>query len=348
MSPSSSFTPFGVPATAAQWLGRGHHCAASGHPDDLRIALDCYDRARDCIGGRATDPEQLRLLGLAWMNRGNMLQSLRRPGDLAAALDAYDASLAAFASLAAHPGIANHVAAAELNRGQTHRRLGNLPAAHADFTRAVHRLEPLLAAGPPDLAPARNAAGATAALAELELAAGAAAAVLSLTPRARDWLAPFAARDLIAATLALDLARLELTARTVNLDHTGLADFTDLLEATLALAVNWRGDRHPTATALAAALFELGATAYADHQPQFLLEFLRDALDPTTGPAPFAGDTTFHAIAAASLRRLRADLARPRALSADDARAHHLLALARSLAAPTPWLRDPAPTPFTP
>ncbi len=329
------------PHSAEHWLERGHRCAAGGTAEDLREALACYDRARASITGNTADPAALHLLGLAWMNRGNILQQSPAAADLTAAINAYDAALAAFASILARSGVANSAATARLNRGYAQQRAGNTAAALTDFNHAWHELDALAAAGDP--AAPRNAAGAAINLAHLRLAADAPAAeILPLLADARRHLGELPATDAIAATLCLEAARLELLARLPDLANDTLAAFTDLIESALGLAADWHHRDHPTADELAAQLFRLGATAYARLQPHFLLEFLRDALDPATGPAPFAALPRFHRIAAESLAALRADAARPRLLRADDPAAAAWAALARDLAQPQPWLHPAA------
>lgn len=329
--------------SAAAWLECGHRLAAGDTPADLLAALECYDRARAaCVAEPDTPAGSLRELGLAWMNRANLLAQLGRPGDLESALNAYDAALAAFASIAAEPGVVVHLGAVWLNRGHVHLQRGENAVAVRNFRQAVELLR--LPADAGDLAAARNAAGAALNLARILATSPSQeatddAAIIALIDEARAWLAPFATTDRIAATLMLEAARVDLIVQERTLTLDSLGDFTDTVEAALSLAIAWRPRRHPTANQLAATLFELGAAAYAQCQPQFLLEFLRDHLDPATGPAPFSRTPAFHVIAATAIERLRADLARPRVLNVDDDAAHQLAALQRELDAPHRWLQ---------
>ena len=339
-APSTGCPPLPPPVTPAQWLERGHHCAAGGHHDDLLRALACYDHARGLSTSAAGDAFDQRHLGLAWMNRGNILQQLGHPIEVEAALNAYDVALATFRSIATRPGIANTVATVHLNRGRAHQRRGDHPAAIADYRRALDELSPLVAGR--DVVATRNAAGAAINLAQLLLAVEHdPVAARPLLARARDWLAPTTTADPVAATLALEAMRLELVVREPDLTRETFGDFTDTLETALDLAATWIHRDHPTAEALGASLFQLGATAYAQNQPHFLVEFLRDSLDPLHGPAPFASSPEFHRIATDHLRQLRAELRRPRLLSADDEASHNIAHLLRELDQPMPWLQPP-------
>lgn len=332
---TSSPTP---PINALQWLERGHHRAAGGTRDDLLAALECYDQARQSCPGDTSDPDTLHHLGLAWMNRGNILQQWDDPSQLIAALNAYDAALAAFSSLPRSPGLINTVAAARINRGRARLRRDDRTEAIEDFTAALDLLRPLLPTN--DLSVLRNAAGAAINLAQLLLqTADEHAAARALLGEARSWLTPHETSDAIAATLSLESARLELIDRTRTLTRDTLDAFTDLAESALALAASWHHREHPTALTLAAHLFQLGAHAYAQCQPQFLIEFLRESLDADTGAAPFVNIPHFHAIADKLITALRADLTQPRLFQADDPASHNLLELRQELAGPFPWLK---------
>lgn len=325
----------GVGMTA--WLERGHRIAGSGRTDDLLSALNCYDRARELYPAAAATRKLRHQLGLAWMNRGNLLQQLRRPGDLDAALAAYDAAVEAMASVGEDAAVANAIGAALVNRAQVHQQWGDETAAARDLAGALEWLQPLL--GPEaDIAPARNAAGAAVGLVQHHLAAGRASEAIALAGDARGWVEAHAADDIIASTLALELARLELIARESDLTHESLGAFTDTVETALTLAARWLPHGHPTANELAARLFQLGAFTYARSQPHFLLEFLREALDPAAGSASFAGQAEFHRISAEAISLVERELARPRVLMIDDERSHHLAALRHAFSAPRPWL----------
>ncbi len=344
--PASRNTP-PPPTTAADWLQRGHHCAASGRMADLRIALDCYDRARESIDPDLSNPVALQTLALAWLNRGNILQQmgpLHYPG----AHDAYDAASAALSSLELTPERRLNHGALWTNRGQLLIREHQTLAARHAFNRALALLEPALDDARHGAIARRNAAGAAIDLVQTYLNQAdehhdLSSTIEPLLANAVAWLVPIQATDAIAATLALEAARIDLLLREPRLDADTFGEFTDQLEAALALATAWLHRGHPTARLLAASLFQLGAEAYGRHQPHFLLEFLRDALDPASGPAPFAAETDFHFIADRALARVRADLARPRALNVDEASAHHLLALQHELQVTPAWLR-PSPT----
>ncbi len=332
-----------APAPTAQtWLQRGHDSAARGRPEDLLIALDYYDRARAALPPAPSDPTALHPLALAWLNRGNVLQQLG-PAHFGAAHTAYDAAGAALASLPLTAERRLNHGALHTNRGRLHLRANELPAARAAFTRALEILRPAFDDPAYGATARRNAAGAALNLAQTHFTtdddlAAHGSTITSLLGEANTWLAPLVPTDPVAATLALEAARLELILTEHHLTAETFGEFTDRLEAALALALTWLHRDHPTAADLAASLFRLGAFAYARHQPHFLLEFLRDALDPATGPAPFAAQPRFHAIAAEALAWIRADLDRPRALDADDPRAHALAALARELEPTPPWL----------
>ncbi|MCF3649294.1 hypothetical protein [Synoicihabitans lomoniglobus] len=329
--------PSSATDSAREWLERGHLLAASGQHGDLVAALDCYDRARNFCDAATGDPDNLRQLGLAWMNRGNILQQLGESQDCESALDAYDTALAAFRTIRHQPGVLNTIGAALLNRGGAHQRHGLIRAAIADYALARTELAPLVPDG--DFSATRNAAGATINLIQLQLEQAAVPPdALDQLAAMHDALSARAARDSIAATLSLEISRLELLLRERDLDSNSLADFTDTLEAALALAVNWCHRPHPTASRLAAQLFEFGARTYAAYQPQFLLEYLRDALDPVTGPAPFARQPMYQQIAAAVLRQLRDELDRPRVFQADETASHNIAALRHELGQPMPWL----------
>ncbi|WP_221030737.1 hypothetical protein [Actomonas aquatica] len=341
-------TPPVPPANAEAWLQRGHHCAASGRSDDLRLALDCYDRARELAGPDLSDTATLRWLALSWLNRGNVLQQLG-PANFPAAHSAYDAASAALSTLELTSMIRLHQGALWTNRGRLLLREDHLPAARHAFQRAIDQLTPAFTDATHGDTARRNAAGAALNLVLTHLGNDDHlrehhAELAPLVARLQDWLAPLAATDPIAAGLVLEATRLDLLLREAVLKADDLAAFTDTLETGLALTARWIARDHPTAAELGATLFRLGAITYGRHQPHFLLEFLRESLDPTAGAAPFRDEAAFREIAAEAVAAVRADLDRPRALDADDPAAHALAALRHNFSVPLPWLETRATT----
>ncbi len=327
------------PRTAREWIECGHHFAASTRIEDLSRALLCYDRARTVCDPSESNPAPLRDLGLAWMNRGNILQQPGPHYDCVAALNAYDQALVVFFAIPdATPDLINTIATVYLNRGRAHQRLLSIAEASKDYRKARETLRPLVASG--DFAAIRNFAGATVNFGQIQLDSAAPDAELTDTfLSTRAALTPFTDSDAVAATLALELSRLELVLRERTLTRDSLGDFTDTLEVALALAASWAPRSHPTALDAATQLFRLGATAYAECQPQFLLEFLREALDPASGTAPFASFPTFHTVAADALDSLRLELNRTRVFDAEIETSHRLAAIIQDLNQPTAWLK---------
>ncbi len=335
-----------TPTSAEAWLQLGHHAAASGRVEDLRIALDCYDRAREAVPGDLSDPDNLQALALTWLNRGNVLQQLG-PAHFGAAHTAYDAASAALASLELTAERRLNHSALHTNRGRLYLRENRNADARDAFQRVLVVLRPAFDDPTHGATARRQAAGAAINLAQTYFSATTlperdTTLLTELLDEIRTWLQPIATTDAVAGTLALEAARLELVLREHLLDAETFPTFTDRLEEALVLAATWLDRDHPTARELAPALFRLGAFAYARHQPHFLLEFLQEALDPSLGPAPFADRRAFHQIAADALTFLRIDLERPRVLAADAPAAHAVAALHHELSVPLPWL-DTAP-----
>ena len=309
---------------------------------EFTAALTCYDDAIATLRARSPDNvETRRALGVAWMNRGNVLQKTavdscadeRQPVETA--LAAYDEAIAILRTLP--PAVAayrNHLGAAWLNRG--HALIGHADAEAAlCFEQALAALNEL----PLDENPSYrlNRAGAWTNLAHTEIVAAPARARASATAGLELVLAA-ASDDLAAAEMSLRarralvmaLGELLRAAESAGQPTTALAnDATDALDAGLALARAWeiRGVRHLRPLALR--LFCLGAQLYRLHQPHFLAEFLLENL----GPAAFATDTEFHAVAEDALARALADLQRPQQLVAGTPDAEKLLATVRSLRA---------------
>lgn len=326
--------------TAAGWLALGHQYAAQPNRSALESALACFDRARALALSDRNSPPDWREVGLAWMNRGNVLQQLSGDLNLVAALSAYDAALTAFAAVTHEPSMVGTIAATHLNRSRVLQAHGEFSAAQRGYESVLQLLSntPFL----DEINVAYTAAGAAINLGQIRIhQKDVSAELITQLATARSWIEPDSHDEVIAATLTLESARLELIARFESLSADSLGPFTDLIESALGLAASWQDRAHPTARESAQILFRLGAKAYAQFQPQFFIDFLRDYLDPSVGSAPFADDPAIRQIAAVERDELMARLALPRVLQLDDFASHQIAALHHELTASRSWLRPP-------
>jgi hypothetical protein len=107
------------------------------------------------------------------------------------------------------------------------------------------------------------------------------------------------------------------------------SEATDAIEDGLAIARSFEERGDPQLRPLAERLFRLGAQLYANHQPQFLAEFVLE----TTATPSLAADDAFLSIAAGAVSAALDRLQRDPLSVASNREAEKLITTARSLRA---------------
>ena len=279
-----------------------------------------------------------RAIAVRWMNVGHALVLRGDAAALAAALDAYGEAVALLRGVArgADAAVDNSLGAALMNRGQLlHRLRGTAGAgeALACLDEAESALAPV--AAPEQSWPRRNLAGTRLNRANLRLdldqpahARRDAEAALALVARAgRD--------DVIDAELALKARRALCDAigrELPTFDAVGqdalAAHASDVVDDALDLCAHWAGRGEARFSALALRFVRFGAGLYRRHQPQFLLEFLREAA--AAAPAHAA---EIRQLVHETLEAALADGAQPGHFALGDAATERALAIRRDLTA---------------
>lgn len=294
-------------ARAAARLREGQELEAR---HELAPALAAYDDAIALLSQlpAAGDARVRRELAVSWMNRAS---ALAKSAAREAALAAYDRALAL---LARPPENADATwrattAAAWLNRSGLQQHVGDA-ATQADALRCSDEALAAFAELPLDGQPAYriNFAGAWLNRADLLAQLGRPAAeIRDAANRACTFAEPLAANELAAAAVALQ-ARLVLLATiatdltdATTLDDEILAEAGDLADEGLALFRGWETRDAGALAAPALQLVRCGAFLYANHQPQFLAEFLRENLADTTAARPATFTTRLREIAREAL-----------------------------------------------
>jgi tetratricopeptide (TPR) repeat protein len=330
----------------AVWLQQGQELESSGRPAE---ALALYNQALAALRSAPSAlPENRRLHALAWMNRGNALQQQLAPENIGEAVRAYDEAISLFRSLPLEqdPLARNHLGAAWLNRGHA-LVLANDASAIASFEEAIAQLEQLPLDSDPyfllNLAGAwTNLANATLTSAPVRSHDAACRALDLLQPveRAHERFATMSLRARRAGVMAAgELVRgMPASANVREL----VTQATDLVDEGLVLAREWEAHGSTQLRGLAARLFRLGAQLYAQHQPQFLAEYLLEH----SAPEAFGGDAEFLAATHETLDRALADLRRPQVFVAGMPEADRQLAISASLRAAKAQLPALIPSPL--
>jgi tetratricopeptide (TPR) repeat protein len=259
----------------------------------------------------------------AWKARGQAREAEGTAASLAEALRCYDEALALLrADPAALAAVRLEHGIVWMNRGNALQKIGT-PAKLAEAVRAYDEAIAILPVGDGDVA--QNALGAAwlnrgRALQSLG-GAGHLAEALRSQERAVALLRPLDQGG--DCYFQLNLAGACLNLATLLAARGRLVEAADAIDEGLLVARR----KGPGAAALrpvVARLFHLGAQLCAVNQPQFLVEFVRENLDPA--------DDASLAAAREALGRARARLGRPRVLQVDDPAAHRQLAVWRELA----------------
>jgi tetratricopeptide (TPR) repeat protein len=225
---------------AAAWMNRADAFARIDTATSREGALQAYGRAIEIAGELPLDekPSFRVLLASCWINKGNLEQRLP---DFSGAIRSYDGALAAIGGLP---------------------RSGHRLACHHAATAWTNRGEALLSASPGEGA-MQAVESATMALAQLERRdlGGSAEAKLSLR-----------ALRVMARGLEAQLR----SAATQDTD--GICALTDITERGMNLAFRYRGAAPDVFDPFILWFFSFGSRAYGRYQPQFLVEYLEEAL----------------------------------------------------------------------
>lgn len=239
--------------------------------------------------------DAFRVWGLVWMNRGNAFQTPPKPDRLDRAVEAYDQAIAGFEralALGEDENSRNSLGAAWMNRGRACQCLGNLEAwksACASYRKAAEILSSL-SGWWPRLNTAAARANLAVALAEAaeDLGTEAVQESETLVTAVLETLNTDVRRDPTVADIALKAMRARLctlgavlTAQTKEGGAPASEVVTqagDTLEESLDLLRHWLNAGVRPFEGLAWRFVRMGFGFYAQAQPQFAAEFVREWL----------------------------------------------------------------------
>jgi hypothetical protein len=286
-----------INAEASALMKRGIGLLQDGTHESVLEALRCFDEAlvlrRRVPPGHA--PFQGYLLAACLLNRADALVRLGGEAPLGHALLAYEEGIEVLRALplSDDPRFPRRLAMAHQNRGlalQLRRTAADLAAAAGAFTEAIAVLDHERSAAIPDreylrgvvwlnlanLEAARNEPGSQDR--SRDAATWALAYVASLEdtdPEAAE--AGLRARHVLCQSCAIALSQPAAAGETMPED---VHDATDAVDEGLALVRRWEQRGVMRFRPLAFDLFRFGARVYARFQPQFLVEFVEENMDP--------------------------------------------------------------------
>ncbi len=274
---------------ASAWTNRGIALLGAAFPRRLEDAVRCFDSAlelRQPLLAQGNPWHRYNLMGV-WVNRGDALAAFGDGGRIDDAILCYDEALALGLGLVAglSEEFPRRMAVAHLNRATAMRRL---PGSRR-LEDACRSYDCALAAlGPQGQTPSRPnrliLAAACVGKAEALGASGANVDARSCARRGLEFALPLESDRRDAAVVGLK-ARLVLCAcasrgmakpQSPVSGSDGIAEAIELAEHGLRLAGRWDGD--PEFQPLIQELFRFATQAYAQRQPHFLVEFIREFL----------------------------------------------------------------------
>ncbi len=273
----------------AAWVNLG--CALQADPtrESLARALEAFDRGVDLLGRLPFEgnPRFRHNLAAAWMNRADAFAQIDTPTSRSGALQAYGRAIevAGELPLDEKPSFRVLLASCWINLGNLRQRMG-------DFRGAVHSYDGALAAiGSLPRSGHRlarhHAATAWTNRGEALLSESSADGARESVESARTALAQLGGRDMGgAADAKLALRALRVMARGLEAqlraaDSRGpleIAALTDVAERGMSLAFANRGAAPDVFDPFVLWFFSFGSRAYGHYQPQFLAEYIGEAL----------------------------------------------------------------------
>jgi tetratricopeptide (TPR) repeat protein len=309
-----------IDARASVLMKRGIGLLHAAPPGDIAAALSCFDEALELRRALPVDEVPMLRYGLAavWLNRGEALMRMSDASALDLARGSFDEAIALMRTLPLDqdPRFLRRLAIAHNNRGLVieAQHAANTTDAIEAFGSALSALDHLQAALIQDRA--SLAATIWTNLARLH----ARVSTLDADVLARD--AAYRALGIVANTEREDVAAAEtgLTARYVlcqtlarRLAQAAESDAraedvheaTDVVDQGLRVARYWERQSVGRLRQLGVALFRFGAMVYGGYQPQFLIEFVEENVDPARSSADFAGHAELQSVAREALARMR-------------------------------------------
>jgi tetratricopeptide (TPR) repeat protein len=326
----------------AAWVNLG--CALQADPSkgSLDEALDAFDRAIELL-------EQLPFeansrfrhnLSAAWMNRADAFVQIGTATSLARALQAYGRAIeiARELPLGEKPSFRVLLASCWINRGNLHQRLQDFSGAVRAYDGALAAIGNLPRSG--HRLACHHAATATTNRGEALLSDSPIENAQKAVESARIALEQIDGRDLDGlADAKLCLRALRVMARGFEAQMHGcngqgadkVAALTDVAERGMDIALRSRAAAPDVFDPFVIWFFSFGSRAYGRHQPQFLAEYLEDALGRLEPHACPALATELRALARQAVSGALEGLGRNRLLVAGARQTELLMGTVRGL-----------------
>lgn len=285
--------------------------ALLGSNEELRQAIDCFDRAISLRTPLLDSEEPWILYGLCagWMNRADAFTKLGGARNLTAAVSSYDTALVLLDELplGLDPQFPRRVAIAWINRGHTLEKLLS-PKAAESFQKAIEVLTLHRCGDDQDILMAGAHANMANALAALERPL--ANQVISSARLSLGLVSAIENINVHAAEIGLKARHALCRGIAIHLDSIAdpsadnlVSEATDAVEHGIELARRFATTETHSLQQLACELFAFGCRVYQSCQPQFLAEYILDHLDSEdAGMRTAASDSLWRA-----LRRARND-----------------------------------------
>jgi hypothetical protein len=273
----------------AAWVNLGCALQAGPSPESLKEALDALDRGIELLG-RLPVHSSTRFrhnLAAAWMNRADALARADARDSRSGALHSYGRAIdiAGELPLDEKPSFRVLLASCWINKGNVRQRLLDFPGAVWAYDEALSAIGTLPKSG--HRLACHHAATAWTNRAEALLSQSTSDGAIVAVESAEMALATLEGRDLGGAADAKLILR-ALRAKGCGLEalmgggngHGAdkVSALTDLAEQGMALAFASRNAAPDVFDPLIGWFFSFGSRAYGRHQPQFLAEYLEEAL----------------------------------------------------------------------
>jgi tetratricopeptide (TPR) repeat protein len=283
---------------AGTWMKRGIALLDENTAVSLSQAVSCFDKAIELRSALPPDANHRFRYGLAagWMNRGDALTRLGSSRHYVEALRSYDEALKylCFLPLDEDPLFRKRRAIAWMNRGVTVLAQDyDFREAERSFMQSIALMEQAQAAAIPERDQLLGCAWVNLANTRLRLAQPQWTEARQSATTALKYLAGVENADPVSAEAGLK-ARHVLCQAAVRLAAENHRDETfvkellieamDAVDEGLKLARAWELRNVIQFRALTSELFSFGVRAYQMCQPQFLVEFISECMDPRISP----------------------------------------------------------------
>jgi tetratricopeptide (TPR) repeat protein len=287
---------------ASKWMKWGIALLEENTRASLGEAVPYFDKAIELRSALPLETNSRFRYGLAagWMNRGDALTRLGSPENFAEALRSYDEALAQlqFLPLDENPLFRKRMAIAWLNRGITLQEQGKkFSEAVRSFEESIALLAIESAAAIPEQEQLLGCVWMNRGNGLLRLPTPDAREARRSAKQALEFLAATDRLDVISAEAGLKARHVLCRAIALRLSEPNVKELdakelvieaTDAVDEGMKLEREWELRNVTRFRALAGELFRFGVRAYQIHQPQFLVEFILESLDPKESPGAAA------------------------------------------------------------